>query len=223
VVLTRTTPPPRSLSVAAFVIAAAFGVHAVNGLVVERLVLGFTSFADYADAELLADAIGSWPWRASGLAHLATAAAMVAVAVLSRPWLDHGSATRASAAHAFALLSATGFALNGIAAGLGAQVVGLLEEQNPASASSAVIAFSVLVPVVNGLAIVAMACVVATISLHLRSEGALGPAASTGTAVVVLSGLVMAVAYVPAYLLLLPVWWIWFGVRVRRTAAFVLR
>ena len=55
------------LSVATFIMATAFVVHVLNGLVIERLVLDLRRFQDYADVDLLARAINSVPWRASGL------------------------------------------------------------------------------------------------------------------------------------------------------------
>jgi hypothetical protein len=187
---------------AATVIAVAFTVHLVNGLLIEPTWLGFESYQDYADATLLADAVGSAAWIASGLGHLATAAAVVVLAVVLRDRFAGVDPTRASLLHGFALVAAAGFALDGIGNLSAGQATHLLAEANPASAEAAFVALSVLVVAVNALAIASLG-VVWWLLWSLARSAAVAPrwpavlAAVAGTA-----GLVMALVVLPVYLLL---------------------
>jgi hypothetical protein len=215
------TSPPRALRVAFYVIAAAFLVHSINGLIVERFVLDIRSFTDYAEVDKLGEAIGSWPWRISGLGHLATCFAMVVVAVGVRRWMVARASSLADYAHGFALLSALGFAANGVASGLGAHVVDLLEERNQELAGTAIVAYSVLVPVVNGVAIVCLGVVILLLARFLGQQHLAGRGFVRYSWVTGASALVMAVAYVPAYLFLVLVWMLW-GASVVRAHLSVL-
>jgi hypothetical protein len=210
--------PSRWLAYAAFVIAAAFTMHSLNGLIIERTVLHLKTFNDYASVPLLKGAIGSWPWRLSGLGHLLSGFAMVVVALELRRWMDDRDWHQARAVQAFALLSATGFLLNGIASGLGAQVVHLLSTQNPADADSAIVTYSFVVPVVNGLAIVCLGVVVILIARFAAEQGIFGRGFVIYSWITGVAGLVMAFAYLPAYLFLDLIWLLWFGVGVLRVS-----
>lgn len=205
----------RVLRTSSLVIALAFLVHAVNGLVVERSVLGFTSFDDYSDVTKLQVAIGSVPWRLSGVGHFVTSFVVLVLAL--------GLAQRARRTGygawpliaALGIVSATGFGINGAANGLGAQVVHLLQDRNPAVApEGAVVTLSIVVPLANALAITMLGGLLITVSIWARRTGSL----STGLVVLGwiagVSGLLMAFAYVPAYLLLYLVWLVWFGLTV---------
>ena len=197
----------RPLRVAAWVLVAAFGVHLVNGLLVERLALGFESFADYSDVNLLADAIGSLPWRASATAHLVSAFAVMtlAVALASRVRVSNHWSWPLIAGTG--VVSATGFALNGISGNLGAQVLDLLVSGNAAVAEAGLVAaLSLAVPIFNALAIVMLGALVALVSGWARAECALPRAAIWLGWATATSCVVMAFAYVPAYLLLIPAW-----------------
>jgi hypothetical protein len=179
-------------------------------------VLDLRTFTDYADVELLRGAIGSVPWRLSGLGHLLSGFAMVVVAVELGRWMRAHDRWEAAYARAFALISATGFLLNGIASGLGAQVVHLLDDQNPALAGTAILTYGVLVPVVNGLAIVCLGVVVILTARFVAATGVTGRAFVVYSWVTGVSGLVMAFTYLPAYLFLYLAWCIWFGLVVLR-------
>ncbi len=196
----------RPVRAAAAVIAIAFCVHLVNGLYVERVLLGFETFTDYTDVEKLANAIGSVPWRASAVAHLVTAFAVLVLAA--------AQALRARATghwswplvYGTGILAATGFALNGIAGNLGAQVLAMLVDGNVGLDADAVVAgFSIFVPVVNALAIVMLGVLIALMTTwgarqgHPRWRRVLGWV-TAGSCVV------MAFTYLPAYLLLVPAW-----------------
>lgn len=202
--------PGTAVRAAAGVTAAAFTIHMLNGLVVERAVLGLESYDDYAVVAKLQGAIGSWPWRASGLGHLLTAFAVLVLAV--------GLAERARrtgfAAHAviggLGVVAAVGYGLNGVAAGLGAQVMHLLQDSNPGvPPETAVVTMTLLVPVVNALAITMTGAMMLLVSVWAWSARPFGRGLAVLGLVAGASGLVMAFVYVPAYLLLYLAWALW--------------
>lgn len=186
---------------AAAVIAVAFAIHTVNGTVIERTLLGFSDYRDYADAELLADALGSPPWIASGLGHLATAAAVVVLAVAIRARFVASAGPRADLAHGFALVAAAGFGLDGIGNLSAGQATRLLAEVNPESAAAATLALSVVVVAVNALAIASLGIVWWLLWAMVRAEGLAPRWPATLFAVAGTTGLVMAFVVLPAYLL----------------------
>jgi hypothetical protein len=186
---------------AAAVVAGAFAIHVLNGTVIERAVLGFTDYRDYADAGLLADALGSAPWVASGLGHLATAAAVVVLAVAIRARFADSAGARADLAHGFALVAAVGFGLDGIGNLSAAQAAALLAEVNPESAAAATIALSVVVVAVNALAIASLGVVWWLLWAMARAEGLTPRWPATLFAVAGTTGLVMVFVVLPVYLL----------------------
>lgn len=206
----------RNASFAAAVIAFCFCVHATNGLLVERLFLGFHSYDDYANVHKLRAALGSAPWLASGTAHLVTGVAVVVLGVnlgaLMRP-------TRPRLAEYLRYATAAacvGFTTLGAADVQGSQTVKLLAKQTPPLGDTAYMALSVVVPVVNGLAISALGWMIL-----LTARYAQGGASGFPRWFVVLSyvagvsGLLLGFLYIPAYLLLFLAWTVCLAVLLR--------
>lgn len=202
----------RHACIAALVMAVCFTVHAVNGLIVERLFLGFETYTDYADVDKLRDALGSPPWIASGLAHVVTGVAVVVLGTnLARivGGSPNGSRTIAEYLRYASLAAGVGFTLLGVADVQGSQTVKLLADQNPELDRSAYLALSVVVPVVNGLAIVALGWVILLFSRYARREGTGLPGWFVVLSYVAgASGLLLALVYVPVYLFLF-LGWLW--------------
>ena len=214
---TETVPPVpditvarRHASIAALVMAVCFTVHAVNGLVVERFFLGFETYTDYADVDKLRDALGSPAWLTSGFAHLVTGVAVVVLGTnLARivGGSSNGSRTIAEYLRYASLAAGVGFTLLGVADVQGSQTVKLLADQNPELDRTAFLVLSVIVPVVNGLAIVALGWVILLFARYARREGTGVPGWFVVLSYVAgASGLLIAIAYVPVYLFLFLAW-----------------
>jgi len=199
--------PARSASIAAVVITACFCVHATNGLIVERLFLGFHSYTDYADVDKLGRALGSAPWLASGVAHLVTGVAVVVLGVNLAQVIAPRRARLAEYLRYATGVAAVGFTMLGVADVQGSQTVKLLADQNPELRRTAYLALSIVVPVANGVAITAFGWMMLIVARY--AQGGL-----TGlprwymvlSYVAGASGLLLGLAYVPVYLLLFLAW-----------------
>ena len=195
----------------ALVMALAFTVHALNGLFIERAVLGLKSYTDYSVITKLDPAIGSIPWRASGVGHFLTAFAVLVLSVgLAERARDDGYAAWRLIA-ALGTVSAAGFAVNGVSASIGAQVVDLLQKYNPAEpTSSPIVALTLIVSVLNAVAITMFAGMLISVSVWARRTGALPRGLIITGWIAGISGLIMGFAYIPAYLFVYLVWLWWF-------------
>jgi len=204
---------------AALVMALAFLVHVINGLLIERTLLGFTSFDDYSDVDKLQVAIGSVAWKASGVGHFVTAFVVLVLALgLAERARRTGYGAHALIA-ALGTVAAAGFGIIGAANGIGAQVMHLLQDHNPSvPPAGAVVALSLIGPIANALAITMFGGLLITVSVWGRRTGSLGRGLVVLGWIAGVSGLLMAFAYVPAYLFLYLVWLVWFATTVREPA-----
>ena len=194
-------------SIAALVMALCFCVHAVNGTFIERRFLGFEKYTDYADVDKLGHALGSWPWLASGTAHLITGVAVVVLGTNLARIVGPTSRTLAEYLRYATLVAAVGFTMLGVADVQGSETMHLIIDQNPELRREAYLVLGLVVPVANGIAIMGLGWVILLFSRYARRDG-------TGFATwyVVLSyiagvsGLVLGFAYIPAYLFLFLGW-----------------
>ena len=209
---------------AAFVVAGAFTIHVLNGLVIERTVLHLTSYDDYAKVDKIAEAVGSAPWRLSGLGHLCTGFAMVVLAVGIRQWMDDRGSRLGPLAHGAALVSSAGFVLNGLSNLLGAQAAHLVADQNPAVRDAVFAGFGVFVPIFNALGIVTLGWVCLLVGRFVWVEAVLPRWFAVLSFVAGVAGVAFAFAYVPVYLLLDLGWALSLGllvIRLRRSSRLV--
>jgi len=197
----------RTASIASAVIALCFCVHATNGLLVERLFLGFHTYDDYANVHKLRAALGSPPWLASGTAHLVTGVAVVVLGVNLSALMRPTRPRLAEYLRYATVVACVGFTTLGAADVQGSQTVALLAKQTPQLGDTAYMALSVIVPVANGLAISAFGWM-----MIITARYAQGAAPGFPRWFVVLSyiagasGLLLGFAYIPAYLLLFLAW-----------------
>lgn len=206
----------RAMGYAALVICAAFAVHVTNGLYVEPRYLGFTSYADYTDLAKLTAASRALPWLASGLGHVATGMAMVVMA--AGAWALHRARTPAAALLALAsgLLAAAGFLLLGLSHVAGRQALFLFTDANPGLRDAAYLSMSLARVVFNALAQVGLGGFAVLLSWSALASGTLPRWFARYGYLSGAAGLLMAVAYVPVYLLTVPVWALWLGVALLR-------
>ncbi len=207
----------RSAAIGALVICVAFVVHNVNGAYVEPQVLGFEDPArDYARIEMLRRAIGSWPWRASGLGHFLSGFACVPLAL----WALHAFRRSTPVAGAFALVAGlfagAGFLLGGITDLLGSHSASLFAGANPAYADEIYLADSLVRVVLNGFAIVSFGWFAAQVSWAASQTGAMSRWQVGCGYLAAASALLFAAMYVPLYLPIYLVWSGWLAWRLRR-------
>lgn len=201
---------------AAFVIFIAFLMHNLNALVIEPRVLGFTDPAvDYAKIDKLQKAMTSWPWMLSGLGHLLSGfAAMIIGFAVHRQFVD-SNPIAARLALGAAIASACGFLLTGISNVGGAYTLELLAAQNPDQVSAIFLAATVMRVSFNSLAIVALGWFALQLSWCGIQSGRLPRSFCYFGYLAALSGLLMAFAYVPIYLVLYLFWSLWMGISFR--------
>lgn len=211
----RLAPP------AALVIFAAFLVHNVNALYIEPHVLGFEDPAsDYAKVEKLRNAIGHWPWLASGSGHFLTGFASVLLAL----WGWHAFRERHPLAAPLLLVAGlfagAGFLLGGITDLLGSHSVGLFAAANPAWTDALYLADSLFRVVLNGFAIVSFGWFIVQISWCARHGAELPAGLCRFGYLAGATALLFTVVYVPLYLAFYLVWSGWLaGVLYRRRLA----
>jgi hypothetical protein len=205
-----------ALRLAAAVIAVCLAVHALNGLVLERVFLDFESYDDYADLTKLRDAFGSPLWIASGVAHLITAAAVVWFGVSLARLAEAERPAFAQTVRVVCGVASAGFVLLAVTLLQGAGSTALFADENPDQADAFYAALSVVNVTADGLAIAALGVLVLLTARHGRGSWPrwfvrLGYLAA-------LCGLVQAFVYAPLFLFAGLVWFVAFVVVLVRRA-----
>lgn len=202
----------RSARYAAAVIFVAFAMHNLNGAFIEPRHLGFSSYADYADLGKLMHASRAVPWLLSGLGHVATGFAMVILGLGVHARYGGQRPAAAQVALAAAVLAATGFLLIGISHVIGRQTLFVLSDANPDLQESAYMTATVVRIWVNGLAQIGLGWFAVQLSWLGWKTGTLPRAFVLLGFLSGAAGLLMAVAYVPIYLVTVLVWALWLAV-----------
>jgi len=201
---------------AALVIFLAFAMHALNAFYIEPRFLGFESFMDYAKIDKLKNAIGSVPWRLSGVGHLLSGFAMVVLAMAAYGRFKAETPIAAALAAGAAALSAAGFLLTGLADVPGSGALKLLVAQNPGTETHAYLANSLMRIAFNNLAIVGLGWFAVQLSWCGLQTGRLPKAFSYFGYLAGLTGLGMMAVFTP-YLLVVPIWALWLGIVLLRS------
>lgn len=195
---------------AAAVIAVAFGMHNLNGAVIEPRLLGFGSYADYADLARLQAASRAWPWLLSGIGHVASGFAVTVLGLAAYRRYAPQYPDAALVAAAATLLAATGFLLVGISHVIGRQTLLLLADANPPALRDAAYTAATVVRIwVNALAQIGLGWFAVQLAWMGRRAGDFGRGFAGFSALSGACGLLMAVAYIPVYLYTVLVWAIW--------------
>ncbi|RLA40372.1 MAG: hypothetical protein DRR42_25945 [Gammaproteobacteria bacterium] len=198
---------------AALVMAFAFFIHNVNGIYIEPTFLGFEDRVnDYAKIEKLQNALLSWPWILSGFGHLLTGFASFVLGVVGNHLFidDHPIASRLCSYAAIA--AGCGFLLTGVTSVGGAQTLTLLADNNPDYVQVVFLASTITRVSFNSLAIVAMGWFMLQISWCGLKTAKLPRTFCYFGYLSALSGLLMAIAYIPVYLPLYFFWALWLAI-----------
>jgi len=207
------------MGVAALVICFAFLVHNINALYVEPNLLGFRDpRVDYADLAKLKNALGSLPWRLSGFGHLLSGFACVVLGFAARQLFRDSKLAAARLLLGAGLVAGVGFLLTAITDQAGAAAVKLLAAQNPGLDEAAYLSLSIVRIIFNCLAQVGLGWFAWQLSYCGRKTGMLPKAFCWFGYLSGFSGLLMALSFIPTYLLTVLLWSGWLAVLMLRRA-----
>ncbi len=206
--------------VAALLIFLAFLMHSINALYIEPQILGFEDpRVDYAKVEKLQNAMGSIPWMLSGFGHIISGFAAVILGFAGHALFVDARPLAGRLALAAGAIAGAGFLLTGIADVMGGQVLRLLAAQNADQTNAIYLAGSVMRVSFNGLAIVAMGWFAVILSWCGLKTGRLPKGFSYFGFLAGISGLMLAVIFIPLYLQLYLIWSLWLGILLLRMPA----
>lgn len=211
--------PATLMGLAALVICTAFLVHNVNALYVEPNILGFKDpRVDYADLAKLKNALGSLPWRLSGFGHLLSGFACVVLGLAARQWFRDSKLAAARLLLGAGLVAGVGFLLTAITDQAGSAAVKLLSAQNPELDDAAYLSLSIVRIIFNCLAQVGLGWFAWQLSFCGLKTGMLPKAFCWFGFLSGFTGLIMAVTFIPTYLLTVLIWSGWLAVLMLRRA-----
>ncbi len=200
----------RPAAYAAAAILLAFLMHNINALYIEPQILGFENpRVDYAKVDKLSNALGSVPWRLSGLGHLFSGCAAVILGFWARGVFRQSNPVAAPCAMGMGLVAGVGFLLTGITDLMGSGALGLLSAQNPDHQAALILANSLLRVVVNGLAIVSFGGFMLLLSWCGLKNGNVSRGFCFFGYLSGAVGMSMAVFFLPLYLQVYMVWAFW--------------
>lgn len=161
----------RAASWGAFLILAAFLLHNFNGEYYEPVLLGFEEPTDYANMAKIENAIGSFAFTSSGIAHMVTGFALLFLG-LGLYDVFHGfSAAAARLCLAAACLSGLGFFLTGVADIPGTAYGAILRDLNPSMNEQILMMTTLFRGFVNTVAIVGLGWLAGQVSWCARKSG----------------------------------------------------
>lgn len=217
----------RAASVAALLIFAAFLLHNFNGEYYEPVLLGFEKPTDYANMAKIENALWSFAFTSSGIAHMVTGFAMFILGLglyeVFRPFSEAGARLCLMAA----FVSGLGFLLTGVSDIPGAAYGGILRDLNPHLNEQILMMSTLFRGLVNTAAIIGLGWLAGQVSWCARRSGILLDSRFDRWVnnllgnLNVLPGLAAMALPVAGfiYLKLAPLWLLWLGVRLRRQAA----
>ena len=211
--------PDILMGLAALVICAAFLVHNINALYIEPNFLGFKDpRVDYADLAKLKNALGSLPWRLSGFGHLLSGFACVVLGLAARQLFRDSRLAAGRLLLGAGFVAGVGFLLTAITDQAGAAAVKLLSVQNPELEDAAYLSLSIVRIIFNCLAQVGLGWIAWQLSYCGLRTGILPRAFCWFGYLSGFTGLLMAVTFIPTYLLMVLLWSGWLAVLMLRRA-----
>lgn len=161
----------RAASVAAFLILVAFLLHNFNGEYYEPVILGFEKPTDYANMAKIENAIWSFAFTSSGIAHMVTGFAMLFLGLGLYDVFKGFSVPAARLCLAAASMSGLGFLLTGVSDIPGTAYGGILRDLNPQFNEQILIMTTLFRGFVNTVAIVGLGWLAGQVTWCARKSG----------------------------------------------------
>jgi hypothetical protein len=217
----------RAAGTAALLIFAAFLLHNFNGEYYEPVLLGFEKPTDYANMAKIENAIWSFAFTSSGIAHMVTGFAMVFLGLGLYETFRSFSEAGARLCLLAALLSGLGFLLTGVTDIPGTAYAGILRDLNPHLNEQILMMTTLVRGLVNTVAIVGLGWLAGQVSWCAHRSGILLDSAFDRWVnnllgnLNVLPGLAAMALPVAGFIYLktAPLWMLWLGLRLRRHAS----
>lgn len=216
----------RAASWAAFLIFAAFLLHNFNGEYYEPVLLGFEKPTDYADMAKIQNAIGSFAFTSSGIAHMVTGFAMIFLGLGLYDVFRGFSEAAARLCLAAACLSGLGFLLTGVSDIPGTAYGAILRDLNPHLNEQILMMTTLFRGIVNTVAIMGLGWLAGQVSWCARKSGIFMDSSLDRWVnnllgnLNVLPGLAAMALPVAGfvYLKTAPLWVLWLALKLRRRA-----
>lgn len=209
----------QAATVAAFLIVAGMLIHNLNALYLEPMFLGFEDkAADYADMAKIEDALWSFSFTSSGIAHIVVGFSLMILALFLSEFLRSTTPIGARLTFIAGMLAGLGFLLTGIADIPGAVYAGLIRGQNPAHNTEILLMATIFRSFVNVLAIVGLGWFAGQLSWCAMRAGFLPKWVRIFGWINVLPG-IFSLIFPPAgfaYIQLVPVWMLMLGLNIRK-------
>lgn len=211
----------RAASMAAFFIVLGFLIHNLNGLYLEPNFLGFEEPTDYADMAKIENAIWSFSFLSSGIAHMVVGFSMMFLGLGVADVFRSAHPAAARLIVLSAVLSGLGFLMTGISDIPGTYYAGILRELNPAYNETILLITTMIRGVMNILAIACLGWFAGQVAWCTLKTGIFPKWFGYYGWINVLPGLVgLAIPFAGfAYIQLYPIWMAALGVFLRRRAA----
>lgn len=214
-------------STAAFLIFIAWILHNFNGEYYEPVILGFEEPTDYANMDKIENAIWSFAFTSSGIAHMVTGFAMLFLGLGLHDIFRDFSAAGARLILAAAALSGLGFLLTGISDIPGTAYGGILRDLNPDYNDAILLMTTLFRGIVNTMAIAGFGWLAGQVTWCIRKSGIFVDSGFDRFMNLFFGHLnilpgVAALAIPVAgfiYLKTAPLWILWIGVKLRRYQA----
>jgi hypothetical protein len=163
----------QAAAVAAFLIFIAFLLHNFNGEYYEPVILGFEKPTDYADMAKIENALWSFAFTSSGIAHMVTGFALFILGLGLYDVFRGFSEAAARLCLMAACLSGLGFLLTGVSDIPGTAYGGILRDLNPDFNEDILIMTTLFRGLVNTVAIVGLGWLAGQVSWCVRKSGLL--------------------------------------------------
>lgn len=209
----------KAATVAAFLIVAGMLIHNLNAQILEPYTLGFEDKGkDYADMAKIENALWSFSFTSSGTTHIVVGFAMMILGLYLSELFRAATPIAAKLLFIAAMLSGLGFLLTGISDIPGTVYAGLLRGMNPDYNTDVLLMTTMFRGMVNILAIVGLGWFAGMVAWCARHTDGFSKGFRIFGWVNVLPG-ILSLIFPPAgfsYLVLLPLWMLWLGLRIRR-------